>query len=168
MHEAKGQDCESFVLFRFISGKRAAFDRIAEGVDPADVASPASDTASCELDYRRARGRTDKSLELHKIHVNAPYVALAWAVRHLDPIESDLKHSLLGLPGLEQKVGTVEVVARASSLDGWSPMRASAAARTSPGSDAAWGASTASRILRRASRTSCRPASNTGSTTARR
>jgi hypothetical protein len=119
VHEAKGLEYESIVLYRFISGNRAAFEQIAEGVDPADVAGPADDTASCELDYRRARDKTDKSLELHKFHVNALYVALTRAVRHLYLIESDLTHSLLGLLGLEQEVGTVKVAARASSLDDW-------------------------------------------------
>ncbi len=119
VHEAKGLEYESIVLYRFISGNRAAFGHIAEGVDPADVAGPVDELASGELAYRRARDKADKSLELHKFHVNALYVALTRAVRHLYLIESDLEHPLLGLLGLKQEVGTVKVEARASSLDDW-------------------------------------------------
>ena len=48
-----------------------------------------------ELDYRRAKDKSDKSLELYKFYVNALYVAMTRAVESLTIVESDTGHPLL-------------------------------------------------------------------------
>ena len=112
VHEAKGLEYESIVLYRFVSGNRTVFADITDGVEPADL-------EAAELDYRRARDKTDKSLELHKFFVNALYVALTRAVRNLYLIESDTGHPLFDLLGLRTGEAALQVDAKASSLDEW-------------------------------------------------
>ena len=57
IHEAKGLEYENIVLYRFVSDHRAEFTDIVDGVGKADLAAEA-------LDYRRARDKSDKSLEV--------------------------------------------------------------------------------------------------------
>ncbi len=111
IHEAKGLEYENIVLYRFVSDHRAEFADIADGVDKKDLAV---DT----LDYRRAKDKHDKSLEVYKFYVNALYVALTRAVRNLYLIESDTSHPLFGLLDLAP-AGQVKVEARQSTLEDW-------------------------------------------------
>jgi hypothetical protein len=110
IHEAKGLEYENIVLYRFISDHRAEFSEIVDGVTHADLAI---DT----LDYRRARDKSDKSLEVYKFFVNALYVALTRAIRNVYVIESDTGHALFGLLGMN--LGQVTVDARQSTLEDW-------------------------------------------------
>ncbi len=111
IHEAKGLEYESIVLYRFVSGHRREFAEIAAGVTRQDLAT---DT----LDYRRARDKSDKSLEVYKFFINALYVALTRAVKNVYIIESDTAHPLFGL--LELTVGgEMQVEARQSSREEW-------------------------------------------------
>ncbi len=110
IHEAKGLEYDNIVLYRFISDHRAEFSEIVDGVDPADLTT---DT----LDYRRAKDKSDKSLEVYKFFVNALYVALTRAISNVYVIESDTAHPLFGL--LEMNLGQVKVEARQSSLEDW-------------------------------------------------
>ena len=110
IHEAKGLEYENIVLYRFVSDHRAEFTDIADGVAKADLAAEA-------LDYRRARDKSDKSLEVYKFFVNALYVALTRAIKNLYVIESDTAHPLFGL--LDLSVGEVKVEARQSTLEDW-------------------------------------------------
>lgn len=110
IHEAKGLEYENIVLYRFVSDHRAEFADIAEGVAKADLAV---DT----LDYRRAKDKSDKSLEIYKFFVNALYVALTRAIKNLYVIESDTGHPLFGL--LDMAVGEVKVDAKQSTLEDW-------------------------------------------------
>ncbi len=111
IHEAKGLEYENIVLYRFVSDHRAEFNEIVEGVDKQDLAV---DT----LDYRRAKDKHDKSLEVYKFYVNALYVALTRAVKNLYLIESDTSHPLFGLLDLAPH-GQVKVDARQSTLEDW-------------------------------------------------
>ena len=110
IHEAKGLEYENIVLYRFVSDHRAEFTDIVEGVAKADLAI---DT----LDYRRAKDKSDKSLEIYKFFVNALYVALTRAIRNLYVIESDTAHPLFSLLGMS--IGAVEVEAKQSTLEDW-------------------------------------------------
>ncbi len=112
VREAKGLEYESIVLYRFVSGNRAVFAGIAEGVE-------SSDLEATGLEYRRARDKADKSLELHKFYVNAFYVALTRAVRHLYLVESDADHPLLQLLGLRSGDGALRIETRTSSIEDW-------------------------------------------------
>lgn len=111
IHEAKGLEYENIVLYRFISDHRAEFNEIADGVSTQDLAID-------ELDYKRAKDKSDKSLEVYKFFVNALYVALTRATANLYLIESDTAHplfKLLDLTPAEQ----VQVEAKHSSLEDW-------------------------------------------------
>lgn len=110
IHEAKGLEYENIVLYRFVSDHRAEFSEIVEGVSKADLAVD-------ELQYRRARDKSDKSLEVYKFFVNALYVALTRAIRNIVIIESDTRHPLFDL--LDLTVGQVKVEAKESSLEDW-------------------------------------------------
>ncbi len=110
IHEAKGLEYENIVLYRFISDHRAEFAEIVEGVAAADLEVET-------LDYRRAKDKSDKSLEVYKFFVNALYVALTRAIRNVYVIESDSAHPLVGLLGLS--VGPLDVAAQKSTLEDW-------------------------------------------------
>jgi hypothetical protein len=112
IHEAKGLEYDNIVLYRFVSDHRARFAEIAAGVDAAALEGDA-------LDYRRAKDKNDKSLEIHKFYVNALYVALTRAVRNVYLIESDLAHPLLRLLDMQDDGRPVHVDTAASSLDDW-------------------------------------------------
>ncbi|MGA8147434.1 MAG: UvrD-helicase domain-containing protein [Gallionellaceae bacterium] len=111
IHEAKGLEYENIILYRFISDHRAEFNQIVEGVNKADLTA---DT----LDYRRAKDKSDKSLEVYKFFINALYVALTRAIKNLFILESDTTHPLFALLDLVA-AGSVRVDAQQSSLEDW-------------------------------------------------
>ena len=111
IHEAKGLEYENIILYRFISDHRTEFNQIVEGVDRASLGT---DT----LDYRRAKDKNDKSLEVYKFFVNALYVALTRAIKNLYIIESDTGHPLFALLDLAV-AGQVKVDAQQSSQEDW-------------------------------------------------
>jgi hypothetical protein len=112
VHEAKGLEYDSIVLFRFVSDNRAQFSAIADGVTAADLAGD-------DLPYARAKDKSDKSLEIYKFYVNALYVALTRAIRNVYLIESDGAHPLLRLLDIGQGGAVAAVDAHASSLEDW-------------------------------------------------
>jgi len=111
IHEAKGLEYENIVLYRFVSDHRAEFSDIVDGVRKEDLAGD-------QLDYRRARDKSDKSLEVYKFYVNALYVALTRAIRNLYLVESDTQHPLFALMDLAEGA-QVKVVAQQSSQEDW-------------------------------------------------
>ena len=110
IHEAKGLEYDNIVLYRFVSDHRAEFGEIAQGVEREDLAAD-------ELDYRRARDKSDKSMEVYKFFVNSLYVALTRAIHNVYVVESDCAHPLFGL--LELNVGEARVAAGQSTLEEW-------------------------------------------------
>lgn len=111
VHEAKGLEYPHVILFDIVSGQRAAFSEVCDGVSVKDIDIE-------ELDYRRAKDKSDKSLELYKFYVNALYVAMTRAVQSLTFVESDTAHPLLALLGLH--VSDAQVTAgQASSKEEW-------------------------------------------------
>lgn len=111
VHEAKGLEYPHVLLFRLVSGQRQTYTEVCEGVSEADLKGD-------ELDYRRARDKADKSLELYKFHVNALYVAMTRAVDTLTLVEQDTGHPLLGLLGLQPGEAVAQPVEK-SSQDEW-------------------------------------------------
>lgn len=111
IHEAKGLEYENIILYRFVSDHRSEFNEIVDGVNKNSLAAET-------LDYRRARDKTDKSLEVYKFFVNALYVALTRAIKNLFILESDTSHPLFGLLDLAI-AGQVKVDARQSSQEEW-------------------------------------------------
>jgi hypothetical protein len=110
IHEAKGLEYENIVLYRFVSDHRAEFNDIAEGVAKTDLSVEA-------LDYKRAKDKSDKSLEIYKFFVNALYVALTRAIKNIYVIESDTGHALFGL--LDLSLGHAKIEAKQSTLEDW-------------------------------------------------
>jgi hypothetical protein len=111
VQEAKGLEYESIILYNFVSGARADFADIAAGVSPSDLEAEAA--------YARARDKRDKSLERYKFFVNGLYVAMTRAVRRLIVVESDTRHPLLALLGLEEAGRSPQIAADASSAEEW-------------------------------------------------
>lgn len=111
VHEAKGLEYPHVLLFRLVSSQRQAYAEVCDGVLDADLQGD-------ELDYRRARDKADKSLELYKFQVNALYVAMTRAVETLTLVEQDTGHPLLGLLGLQLGEAQAQPVAK-SSQDEW-------------------------------------------------
>jgi len=111
VHEAKGLEYPHVLLFDLVSGQRAAYAAVCDGVDGAGLLT---DT----LEYRRAADKSDKSLELYKFHVNALYVAMTRAVETLVIVERDTGHPLLALLGLQPGEPLQQAAAR-SSQDEW-------------------------------------------------
>ena len=111
VHEAKGLEYPHVLLFNLVSSQRQAYAEVCEGVSDADLQGD-------ELDYRRARDKSDKSLELYKFHVNALYVAMTRAVETLTLVEQDGRHPMLGLLRLEPGEAAAQPVAT-SSQDEW-------------------------------------------------
>ena len=99
------------MLYRFVSDHRAEFSDLTEGVSKADLAH---DT----LDYKRAKDKTDKSLEIYKFFVNALYVAITRAVKNLYIVESDVAHPLFDLLDLSVN-GQAKVEAKQSTTEDW-------------------------------------------------
>lgn len=112
IHEAKGLEYENIVLYRFVSNHRADFNDIADGVRKEDLARDA-------LEYRRAKDKGDKSLEVYKFFVNALYVALTRATDNIYIVESDTTHPLFGLLGLHEEAQRAPRAAQQSSLEDW-------------------------------------------------
>ena len=111
VHEAKRLEYPHVVLLGFVSGQRAAYAEVCDGVSPQHLSGN-------ELEYRRAKDKSDKSLELYKFYVNALYVAMTRAVETLTIVESDTGHPLLELLGL--KVGEARAAqTQASTKEQW-------------------------------------------------
>ncbi len=111
VHEAKGLEYPHVILLGMVSGQRAAYAEVCDGVAPADL-------QHTELAYSRARDKGDKSLELYKFYVNALYVAMTRAVQSLTLVEADVGHPLFGLLGL--KAGEVRNgTAQTSTKEEW-------------------------------------------------
>ena len=112
VQEAKGLEYPYVILFQMISSNRAVYAEVCRDVSSGDLEGE-------ELEFRRARDKTDKSLELNKFYVNALYVAITRAIEGLTFVESDIDHPLLRLLDLKQDVDAVAAPASASSKDEW-------------------------------------------------
>jgi hypothetical protein len=111
VQEAKGLEYETIVLHNLVSGARADFASIADGVDAADLEGDPA--------YGRAGDKRDKSIERYKFFVNGLYVAMTRAVRRLYLVEQDTRHPLLALLGLREASGRPELAGEASSAEEW-------------------------------------------------
>jgi hypothetical protein len=112
VHEVKGLEYPHIILFNLISGSRADYAEICRDVSPADLAKD-------DLQYRRARDKADKSLEIYKFYVNALYVAMTRAVETLVLAESDMRHPLLSLLNLKEDAGGLTGATQVSTRQEW-------------------------------------------------
>lgn len=111
VQEAKGLEYENIILYNFISGNDKEFRELCSGVDKNDL--------EADLEYGRARDKSDKSLEVYKFYVNSLYVAITRAVSNLYVIERNRKHELLELLDLTKFQLKVDMKEQASSMDDW-------------------------------------------------
>jgi hypothetical protein len=112
IHEAKGLEYDSVVLFRMVAAARADYAAVAEGVRPEELAAN-------ELAYRRAADKGDKSLDRYKFFVNALYVAVTRALTHVVWLEPDVDHPLLALLELGRAEAAPALAAQRSSIEDW-------------------------------------------------
>ena len=116
VHEVKGLEYPHVLLVDLVSGQRQAYAEVCDGVLLADLEAE-------ELDFRRAKDKADKSLELYKFYVNALYVAMTRAVQTLTLVETDVGHPLLALLALlGLRAGEAQAQAqsvRASTREEW-------------------------------------------------
>ena len=112
IHEAKGLEYDSVVLFGLVAAARADYAALADGVTPADLERDA-------LDYRRPRDKTDKSADRYKFFVNALYVAVTRALANVVWIEPDIDHPLLALLDLGAAEAGPALAAQRSSIEEW-------------------------------------------------
>ena len=75
--------------------------------------------SNSDLEYRRARDKTDKTLEAHKFFVNSLYVAITRAVRRLYLIEGDTGHPLIRMLGIKDPQDTAAIEMKQSSIGDW-------------------------------------------------
>jgi len=112
VHEVKGLEYPHVILFNLISGARADYTEICRDVSLADLAEN-------NPNFRRARDKTDKSLEIYKFYVNALYVAMTRAVETLVLVESDIRHPLLSLLNLKEDTGGLSGATETSTKQEW-------------------------------------------------
>jgi hypothetical protein len=112
VHEAKGLEYPTVILWNLVSGERRSYAALCEGVAPQDLQGDSPQ-------YRRAKDREDRSLELHKFFVNALYVALTRAVARIVWAESDIGHPLFVLLGLGENTTTERFEAPKASREDW-------------------------------------------------
>jgi len=112
IHEAKGLEYETVILFRLVSAEQSIYARLADGLQPSDLQVD-------ELEFRRSKDKTDKSLELYKFFVNALYVALTRAVRDVYLVEDDVAHPLLRLLQVSAATGAGGVQAVKATAEEW-------------------------------------------------
>lgn len=111
IQEIKGLEYENVILVNFISGDRANFEEITKGVNPEDLTG--------DLEYMRARDKTDKSLEAYKFFVNSLYVAVTRAVQRLYLIENDTGHPLVRMLDMQYAGDSVTLDVKQSTIEEW-------------------------------------------------
>ena len=112
IREVKGLEYETIILDRLISSERKVYADLADGLSPNQLTVD-------ELAYRRARDKSDKSLELTKFFVNALYVALTRAVRDVVLIEDDVDHPLLKLLSVSEALDADGIKAQRATAKEW-------------------------------------------------
>lgn len=112
IHEVKGLEYESIILYNFTTDDADRFREITRGVNPEDLRGD-------ELVYARSRDKSDKSLEIYKFYINSLYVAVTRAVRNIFMVEEDCEQPLFALLGLTLWEGELDLDEQGSSLEEW-------------------------------------------------
>lgn len=112
IQEAKGLEYDNIILYDFTSTDEERFREICRDVH-------AEDLAGAELDYARAKDKSDKALEIYKFHINALYVALTRAVENIYLVEAKPQQRLFDLLGLKLWQGPLDLAEQGSSLEDW-------------------------------------------------
>jgi hypothetical protein len=113
IHEAKGLEYETIILYRLISAERKLYSELAEGVSAAELADDRG------LEYRRAKDKADRSGELYKFFVNSLYVGITRAVREVLLVEDNPEHPLLALLDVARTESAADVRADRATAEEW-------------------------------------------------
>jgi hypothetical protein len=111
IHEIKGLEYENVILYNVISKYEKEFREITVGVNKADLVG--------EINFSRAKDKTDKALDEYKFYINSLYVAMTRAVKNLYVLETNKKHALLELLGLTNFSSQVTVKEQTSTNEDW-------------------------------------------------
>lgn len=112
VHEAKGLEYQNIILLNIVSSSEREFKEVVEGVSTSDL-------EATELEFLRAKDKSDKSLEALKFYINALYVALTRSVQSVYWIEASVKHPLFELLGFAAVKESVSLKEQQSSLEEW-------------------------------------------------
>lgn len=112
VQEAKGLEYENIVLYNFIGDNEKPFLEISGNINLPEINQQ-------EINYSRAKDKTDKSLEVYKFYINSLYVAMTRAISNLYLIEKNHKHPLLSLLELNASVQNLNLQQQVSSKDEW-------------------------------------------------
>ncbi|MDQ3190441.1 MAG: UvrD-helicase domain-containing protein [Bacteroidota bacterium] len=112
IHEAKGLEYENVVLVNFVSNYDKEFRDITEGMDK-QIIDPD------EINFSRAKDKTDKSLDVYKFYINSMYVAITRSVQNLYLLEASPKHRLYDILGLTNVQEQINLKVKASTKEEW-------------------------------------------------
>ncbi|MFA6929513.1 MAG: hypothetical protein WCT05_04240 [Lentisphaeria bacterium] len=109
--EAKGLEYQNIIIYKLISFNSREFDEIAADLHPDDLQG--------ELQYRRIRDKSDRSLEIFKFFINALYVAVTRAIKRIYWVESRVDHPAFRLLKLNCQAQQPQIKEQKSSVDEW-------------------------------------------------
>jgi ankyrin repeat protein len=112
IQEAKGLEYDNVILYQFIACERKRYLDISEGISLTDLQHN-------ELNYARAKNKSDRSLEIYKFYINALYVAVTRAIKNLYIFEPTQIHPLLNLLDLKNSERKFSLESESSSLEEW-------------------------------------------------
>ncbi len=112
IQEAKGLEYENIILFNFISNYDKEFRHITEGVTEEDLLDE-------NMQFGRAKDKTNKELEAYKFYINSLYVAFTRGVKNIYVIEKSKKHKLLTLLDITEAQAKVALEEQKSDADEW-------------------------------------------------
>ena len=113
IQEAKGLEYKNVIIYNFVSSNEKVFREITDGISKTDIDN------LTELEYSRASDKSDKSLDLYKFYINSLYVAITRSVENVYIIESNQKHELFSLIGLQGNNDRLKINEQKSSLEDW-------------------------------------------------
>lgn len=113
VHEAKGLEYKHVILYGFISYAEQEYRTICEGIEEGDIDGT--------IEYRRARDKSDKSLESYKFYTNILYVGLTRAVESVLIVEQEgaLTHPLYKLLDIRKSDEEISLRGEESSQEEW-------------------------------------------------
>ncbi|MEZ4886732.1 MAG: hypothetical protein R3E32_18535 [Chitinophagales bacterium] len=112
IQEAKGLEYENIILFNFISNYDKEFRHITDGVTDQDLLDE-------NMQFGRAKDKTNKELEAYKFYINSLYVAFTRGVKNIYVIEKSKKHKILTLLDVTQVQEKVTMEEQKSDANEW-------------------------------------------------
>ena len=110
IYEAKGLEYENIILYKMITIEAKNFLEISKGISHQDLEG--------DLIYKRAKDKSDRSLDLYKFYINSLYVAVTRAIKNIYIIETN-QHPLLDLFALQPITELRSINIQESSIADW-------------------------------------------------